>query len=158
MTPVEQQIVDTWNIHHRSMLLAIEHIPDDALRASLSTRKGRDIARQLAHVNTVRTGWLESYAKKNKIELLTFEPTVSPTKSDLLKAFRLSGEAMAPFIEQAIQNDGKVAGFKRGIVPMVGYLISHESHHLGHAILTMKQSGFTMPEPLKWGIWDWNKI
>jgi len=158
MSILEQQIVDTWNIHHRIMLVAIENIPDEAFKASLSTRGGRDIARQFAHVNNVRTMWLETYAKKNKIELITFDTDISPSKNDLLRAFRASGEALASFIEQAIQNDGKVTSFKRGIVPMIGYMISHESHHLGHAILTMKQSGIKIPEQLKWGIWDWNKI
>jgi uncharacterized damage-inducible protein DinB len=158
MSTVEQQIVETWNIHQRIMLFALENLPDEALKATLSTRGGRDIGKQFAHVHNTRLGWLESFAKKHKIELTAFSSEVSPSRSGLLKALRASGEAMASFIELCVQNDGKAPGFKRGIVPMLGYLISHESHHLGHAILTMKQSGIRIPEPLKWGIWEWNKI
>lgn len=65
---------------------------------------------------------------------------------------------MEKYIEQALQKGGKVKRFQGGVVAMIGYYISHEAHHRGNIFLTMKQSGFKVPEPLKWGIWDWNKI
>lgn len=51
---MEEQILETWRIHQRITLMLIENIPDEALGATLSTRGGRDIARQLAHVHMVR--------------------------------------------------------------------------------------------------------
>jgi len=36
--------------------------------------------------------------------------------------------------------------------------ISHEAHHRGGILLTMKQCGIKIPDTLKWGIWEWNKI
>jgi uncharacterized damage-inducible protein DinB len=158
MTQLEEQIVETWEIHNRIMLLAIENIPEDALKATLSTRGGRDVAHQLAHVNNVRSSWVESFAKKSNLTLIVFDKDENVLKQNLLEAFRLSGQALSDYIKHAVANGGKATGFKRGIVPMLGYLISHESHHLGHAILTMKQAGFKTPEALKWDIWDWNKI
>ena len=132
MTDLESQILETWRIHQRSTIFLIENISDEALKATLSTRGGRDVARQLAHVHNVRVWRLEAFAQ--------------------------SGEVMDKYIRQAIENGGAVSNFKRGVAPMIGYYISHEAHHRGHILLTMKQSGHKLPDALKWNIWEWNKI
>jgi uncharacterized damage-inducible protein DinB len=53
---------------------------------------------------------------------------------------------------------GRVKGFRRGIVALVGYFIAHDAHHRGHAVLTLKECGIRRPETLKYGLWDWNRI
>ncbi len=52
MSKPAQQLVETWGIHNRTMLFTLEHIPDEALSATLSKRGGRDIARQFAHIHS----------------------------------------------------------------------------------------------------------
>jgi uncharacterized damage-inducible protein DinB len=158
MSPLETQIIETWRIHNRTCLFLIENLPDEAFGATLSKRGGRDIARQLAHVYNVRAARLESFAKKSKTLLPQFDTEISPSKKELLKAFEQSGIVMEKYIEYCLANGGEVSNFKRGVVPMIGYYISHEAHHRGGILLTMKQSGIKIPDSLKWGIWDWNKI
>ena len=158
MSPIEQQVIETWNIHNRIMLFLIENISDEALSATLSTRGGRDVSRQLAHMYNVRADRLTSFSKKIKQPLPLFDKKASPPKADLLKAFKTSGEVMSQYLQKSIEDEGSVSNFKRGAVPMLGYYISHEAHHRGHMLLTMKQSGHRIPDELKWGIWDWNKI
>lgn len=158
MTTLEQQVIETWRIHQRTMLFLIKHLPDDALRATLSKRGGRDVARQLAHVHNVRVSRLESFVKKQNLPLQPFDKDESPDKARLLEAFEQSGLALEHYLEHALGQEGKVSNFQRGAVPMLGYYISHEAHHRGHLLLTIKQCGFRLPDDLKWGVWDWNKI
>ena len=158
MSGLENQILETWRIHQRSTIFLIENISDAALQATLSTHGGRDVARQLAHVHNVRAWRLEAFSKKIGQKLTEFAKGESPVKKALLEAFAQSGEVMEKYIRQAIENGGTVSNFKRGVVPMIGYYISHEAHHRGHILLTMKQSGHKLPDTLKWNIWEWNKI
>ncbi len=158
MSAIELQIIETWRIHNRIMRLVIQNITEEALQASLSTRGGRDIARQLAHLHMVRVWRLEPFAKKLKIRLIAFEKGESPSRERLLEAFVQSGEVMEKYMQQAINNQGTVSNFRRGVVPMLGYYIAHEAHHRGNILLTMKQNGFKLPDSLKWNIWEWNKI
>ena len=153
-----RQITEIWRIHNRVNLFMIKYIPDDALKATLSTRGGRDIARQLAHVHNVRISRLTPFAKKIQTKLKEFDPKLSPEKKELLEAFKQSGEVMEKYIEHCLANGGNVSNFKLGVVPMIGYYISHEAHHRGHLLITMKQAGFKLPDTLRWGIWDWSKL
>ncbi len=159
MADLAKQIVETWAIHNRVMLLTLEHIPDAALSATLSTRGGRDIARQFAHIHMVRVWRLGSFSKKQEVALIEFDKGETPGREKLQAALRQSGELMARYLAFcAGEKEGAVSNFKRGVVPMLGYYISHESHHRGSILLTMKQSGFKLPDELKWKIWEWNKI
>ena len=154
-----EQLVESWQINHRVTLKLLGALSDDALRATLSTRGGRDVARQLAHVHEVRLTFAELTSKTNRTaNLFHFAKGETPNKRDLKKALEQSAAAIEKTIREAWANDGKTPGFKRGIVPLVGYLIAHESHHRGSILLTLKQKGHKLSDELRWGIWDWAHI
>ena len=69
-----------------------------------------------------------------------------------------SADAVARIIELAIQDGGKVKGFKRGVIPLLGYMISHEAHHRGNILLNLKLCGHKIPKEVQYGIWAWNQI
>ena len=158
MTDINTQILETWAFHNRIMLLVLESIPDEAMEASMSSHGGRDISRQFAHLFNVRMNRLASFSKKVGKDLVLFEKGESPSKDKLIEMFQLSGEVMEGYIRSCLDNEGESPNFKRGVVLMLGYYISHEAHHRGSVLLTMKLSGFKLPNALKWGIWEWNKI
>ena len=158
MASIEQQIIETWRAHNRMMMFILDHIPDDALKATLSSRGGRDIGRQFAHIHMVRVWHAEASNKKSVKGLATFEDGKSPDKKELLRALEQSGKAIESYLLRMIEKTGTVDNFKRSAVPILGYFISHEAHHRGSIMLILKQTDFKIPERLRWGIWDWNKF
>lgn len=154
-----EQLVETWQINHRVTLRLLDALSDEALHATLSTRGGRDVARQLAHVHEVRLTFAEITSKTNRAAKLSpFARGETPAKKQLRAALDASAKAIVTSIREAWANGGKTPGFKRGVIPMVGYLIAHESHHRGSILLTLKQTGHKLTDELKWGLWDWNKL
>lgn len=154
-----EQLVETWQISHRVTLKLLEALSDEALAATLSTRGGRDVARQLAHVHEVRLSFAEATSKTNRTAKLPhFAKGESPSKKHLRAALDASAKGIETSIREAWANGGKTPGFKRGVIPMVGYLVAHESHHRGSILLTVKQTGHKLTDELKWGLWDWNKL
>jgi len=139
--------------------MLLSALSEDALRATLSTRGGRDVARQLAHVHEVRAGFAEITSNTNRAAKLPhFAKGESPAKKQLKTALEASAKGIETTIRESWEKGGAVTGFKRGLMPMIGYLIAHESHHRGSIMLTLKQTSVGIPEELKWGLWDWNKI
>lgn len=150
------QLVQAWRINHRVTLKVLDRLPPEALKATLSQRGGRDIARQLAHVHEVRTAWLRKAHIPDGIT--HFAKGESPSRAALKKALEESADAVERLIRRAWADGGRVGGFKRDIVVLLGYLIAHESHHRGSILLTAKQTGHALSEDLRWGIWAWDGI
>lgn len=154
-----EQLIEAWQINHRATLELIKALPDEALRATLSKRGGRDVARQLAHVHEVRTSWAEISSRTNReAKLPHFAKGESPSKKELQPALDASATGIETTIRESWAKGGKVSSFKRGLIPLISYLIAHESHHRGSILLTLKQTGHKLSDELKWGLWDWNKL
>ena len=154
-----EQLSEAWQINQRVTLKLLKALSDEALHATLSTRGGRDVARQLAHVHEVRVGWAEKTSKTNRdAKLPHFAKGESPSKKQLAAALDASAKGIETTIRESWAKGGNVTGFKRGLIPVISYLIAHESHHRGSIMLTLKQTGHKLSDDLKWGLWDWNKL
>ena len=138
-------------------LLFIDQVSDEGMQKTLSKRGGRTIYLQLLHVHNVRLGWMEN-AAKDIFKKSTLLDKDKPYNKKLLRdSFLSSSAAIEEFINDSWDRGGRVTGFKKGLIPFISYLIAHEAHHRGHAMLTLKQSGTELPELLKWGLWEWDK-
>ena len=154
-----EQLVESWQINHRVTLRLLNALSDQELQATLSTRGGRNVARQLAHVHEVRLTFAEITSKTNRLAMLPhFARGESPDKKALKNSLNASAKAVETIIRESWANGGKTPGFKRGLLPLVGYLIAHESHHRGSILLTLKQTGHKLTDELRWGLWDWAHI
>ena len=154
---MKEQLIDAWRINNKMNLLFIDNVNDEGMQKTLSTRGGRTVYLQLVHVHNIRMGWMEIAAKNifKKYNLLDKEAPYD--KKVLRKSFEESGKAIEEFINYSWSEGGKVKSFKKGLIPMISYLIAHEAHHRGHAMLTLKQCGIKLPDTLKWGLWEWDK-
>lgn len=154
---MKDQLLDTWHTHNKMNYLLMDHITDSGMLQSLSTRGGRTIFGQWVHIHNVRMQWLEIGAKDifKKYKLLDKDDPYNPNA--LRKAFDDSAKGIEELLSRSWEDGGKIKGFRKGVIPMLGYFISHESHHRGNMLLTLKQRGEKIPDTVKWGLWDWGK-
>jgi uncharacterized damage-inducible protein DinB len=154
---MKEQLIDAWLINDRMNLLLIDNITDTGMQRTLSARGGRTVYQQLVHVHNVRMGWLEICAKDIFKKYKAIDKEAAFDRKVLRKAFEDSGKGIEELLSRSWDDGGKVKGFKKGAIPMLGYFISHESHHRGNILLTLKQCGEKIPDSVKWGLWEWGK-
>ncbi|HKR03883.1 MAG TPA: DinB family protein [Bacteroidia bacterium] len=155
---MKDQIIETWFINNRINLYLIKAISNQGMNCTLSTRGGRTVAQQFAHLHNVRMRWLEVLAKDLSEGLKKIEKEDAHDKNLLKKSLETSGNAIADLFKRGIENDGRMKGFRRGVVPLMGYFIAHDAHHRGSILLTLKQCGHKVDQQTQYGIWEWDKM
>jgi uncharacterized damage-inducible protein DinB len=156
--PMLDQILEAWRINNRVNLLLIERISDEGLRCTLSTRGGRNVVRQFAHLHNNRIWHLQKRAKRLAEGAHVFATHDEPDRATLTKALEDSEKRIEQLIHGVTEGAPGVRAFKRGIVPYVAYFVAHESHHRGNILLTLKQSGHALDRKTQYAIWDWDRL
>jgi len=150
-------LLEAWRTHNRINLYLFDRISDEGMRCTLSTRGGRDVARQFAHMHDVRLYHLEKRAPDLAKGLLAFRSKEHPDRETVRAALVASGEAVEAFLGELAAGDERRKGFKKGIATTLGYFISHESHHRGSILLTLKVSGHKVSQDTAYALWDWDR-
>lgn len=155
------QILATWRRHNEILLYLPDATPREGLAAMPTGSRGRDVARQFAHLARVRTGWVHYHLTGRKPKLPRHDKGKRPTKAELDRLLRESGAGVDEFLERGLRGDVRPKLFGKQVVRWLGYLIAHESHHRGQILLALKQSGMRLPDEISvrglWGRWIYGK-
>jgi len=148
-----KELIETWQINNRINLYLLNAIDEKNL-ADISASKGRTVGEQFAHMHNVRFMWLQTampgiFHGQSKIEKET-----RLTKKLLSEELQKSSGAISKLLTAGFET-GRIKGFKPHPSAFLGYLISHESHHRGQIILSLKQSGHRIDQKTQYGIWEW---
>ena len=149
----DSHIAEAWAIHDRLNRYLLASVPDEALTA-VSASKGRTVAEQFAHIHNVRLMWLKAALPAALAGLTKLEKPALDRKT-LSSELEKSGAAIAGLLEHAAADGDRVKGFKPHGTAFFAYVVSHESHHRGQIMLTLKQAGFPVDKKVAYGIWEW---
>lgn len=152
------ELTDAWRTNCRINRMVIDAASDEGWLSTLSTRGGRGVAGEFAHVHNVRLAHLERRAKDLAADVPKLDPSSQPSKDVVVDALDRSDAAIATLLEDVLAGKPKRRGFKRGIFTTLSYFIAHEAHHRGRALLTMKVNRHTLPKDVPMGIWAWDAI
>jgi uncharacterized damage-inducible protein DinB len=153
---LEDQIIETWNIHNRINFYLLEALAPEVLGV-VSPLKGRTVFQLFAHMHNVRLMWLKASAP----ELLEGQEGLeklegnSGTHDQLRAALEASGRAVEALLRNSFAEGGRVKGFKPHAVGFFSYLVSHESHHRGQMTITLKALGHPLDNKTDFGMWEW---
>ncbi len=138
--------------------MLVARIKPDGWESTLSKRGGRGVAGEFAHMHNVRFAQLERRARDLAQGLEKFPTGAVPSKREITRALKASGTAIERFLADVMSGQEKRRGFKRGIFTTLSYFVSHEAHHRGRILLTLKVAGQTLDKNTQYAIWDWDRI
>src|SRR5689334_3191218 len=103
---MKEQLLEAWQINNNMNLLLIDNITDAGMQKTLSTRGGRTVHMQLAHMHNVRIQWLETSAPS----IFKKHPPLSKdavfNRKNLRAALLDSGEGIKELISESWDKGG----------------------------------------------------
>jgi uncharacterized damage-inducible protein DinB len=146
-------MLNAFAINERINQYLIDHLPAEAWRAEPPGNKGRDVAAIVAHIHNVRVMWLKAVAKGSPIPDQLDRHSVTPDQAK--RALAQSHDALGAVLKSAMENSGRVKGFKPDVAAFFGYLIAHDAHHRGQIAMLARQVGYALPQKAIFGMWEW---
>ena len=148
-------LVEAWRMSQDANLFLLKSLPAAALKDRYGPRT-RDVRGQFKHMHDVRLRWMEHGAPDLAEGVEGFGRDDTPTRAKLKKALVASGKVVEAYLEQCAKT-GKVKAWNGPPESFLCYLVAHEAHHRGLAMVAMRSANRKLPEETVYGQWDWGK-
>lgn len=150
-----QQFQEAWFVSHRINLQLLAAIGDENLGVSYAPR-ARNVRRIFVHLHNTRLNWLGAVLK-NPPELARLKTRDAHDVAALSAALDASANAVGEMLRKIVKRES-VRGFDRSPATFLAFMIAHEAHHRGQAILALRQAGKALPRHVLADLWDWDQI
>jgi uncharacterized damage-inducible protein DinB len=152
-----EEMLATWRTHAAIDRFMLDNITDDGLLAIPLLKggapgRGRNVARVFAHLVEVRLSHMRLADKAAMAGVPDFEKGATPSREHLHTALAASSVAVEALMTRLVTKGELLHG--RGPLHVLGYFISHESHHRGQLMLALKQNAVSISDELRWGLWS----
>ncbi len=158
MSSLSEQLAEAWLTNCAINRMIIDAVSDEGWLCTLSKRGGRGVAGEFAHMHNIRFAQLEKRAKDLVSDMEKLDASSQPNKETVLAAFGRSDAGVRDLLVGVLDGEEKRRGFRKGVFTTLSYFISHEAHHRGRVLLTLKVSGETLDRSMQMGIWAWDQI
>lgn len=148
----ESELIRTWRMSNEANLFLLDHLSEEHLSARYASRT-RTVADQFAHMHAVRLRWLRHLNTPDLPETLSGSEASVPALREALEA---SEDAVADFLADC-EERGAVKGWNGPPASFLGYLVAHEAHHRGLAMVALRVSGHRLSNEVVYGLWEWGK-
>jgi len=146
-------LLGVWRHNNRINLRLIDGISAAGMACTMSKRGGRDVARQLVHLHNVRCTWLSLAGPRWVKGVRKLSKETMPTKARLKAAHTASTAAIERWLTAAIDDGLSLKNFAGGPYLALGYFLSHDAHHRGAILLTLKLCGQKVDDDVRYGLW-----
>jgi uncharacterized damage-inducible protein DinB len=148
-------LAEAWRRNNEKNLFLLDAVPAKALAARYSDRT-RTVASQFAHMHNVRVYHLQRLRAKHLGKLETFPRGAQPAKKELRATLKASENAIANLLSDS-EAEGRVKGWNGTPTMYLSYFVSHESHHRGLVLVSLRLSGVKLSKDVVYGLWYWRK-
>ncbi|MEE8468431.1 MAG: DinB family protein [Planctomycetota bacterium] len=152
---MQTALAEAWCMSNEANLFLLESIPQEHLADRYSART-RTVGGQFAHMHGVRIRCLKFMAPDLVGTLEAFPRGAQPRRAALVAALKKSQRPIADLLERS-EEVGRVKSWNGSPATFLGYLVAHEAHHRGLAMVALRAADHKPPDEVVHGQWQWGK-
>lgn len=155
---MKEKLIAAWEHNVKSGMMLLDDVCELQALHIKPAGGGRSAGAQFTHISNVRGMWHKALIDNGKSDAARIDKEDSENREVLKIRFQESALLIPEIIESSWDNDFNVSGFKHGLFSFMTYLVSHEAHHRGQIIFTLKASGIRIGKDKLFALWNWNKF